>query len=277
MSLQKIELANNMLTDKEFNEIREYFTFLTGNRLDADKRQLVEGRLRKIFFNSKVEAKEYIKLIQNDPKEQSEFISTLTTHKTDWFREAPHFDFLKKHVAQTQKINKDREWKIWSAASSTGEELYSLLMAMNELGVKNAKFLGTDISDTCIKKGARGIYPIDVVNRQVPPYLVNKYFTRSIGQKDGEYYKFDSHYAHQIKWRNFNLINSELSAPILFDFIFLRNVLIYFDAESGFKIANRLLRYLRPGGHLIIGLSETIINSEQLGVKRVENSVYRKN
>ena len=276
MGARKTEVSNRLLTDKEFDEIRDFFSKLTGNKLGSDKRQLVESRLRKKFLNSKIEVKQYIKMIQTDLKEQSDFISSLTTHKTDWFRESQHFEFLKKQILQAQKNSKHNEWKIWSAACSTGEEIYTLLMILNELGEKNIRLLGTDISESCIKSGSEGIYNLDVVNRQVPPNLIQKYFVRGVGEKSNEYYKFDPSFKNLIKWRQFNLINSELNAKVMFDYIFLRNVLIYFDAETGFQIAKRLLNYLKPGGHFIIGLSETVMNPEDLGLKRVENSVYRK-
>lgn len=276
MSAQKADNLGRLLTDKEFDEIREFFSKLTGNKLGTDKRQLVESRLRKKFMNNKIEVKQYIKMIQTDLKEQSDFVSSLTTHKTDWFRESQHFDFLKKQVIVAQKKSKHNDWKIWSAACSTGEEIYSLLMTMNELGEKNIRLLGTDISESCVQSGTKGIYSADVVAKQVPPQYISKYFVRGVGEKANDYYKFDPSFAHLLKWRQFNLINSELNAKVQFDFIFLRNVLIYFDAETGFQIAKRLLNYLKPGGYFIIGLSETIMNPHELGLKRAENSVYRK-
>jgi chemotaxis protein methyltransferase CheR len=144
------------------------------------------------------------------------------------------------------------------------------------LGERNVRILGTDISESCLKSGATGIYSSDVVDRQVPPALIKKYFLRGVGEKSSEYYKFDPSFANQLKWRPFNLVSSELGSKVMFDFIFLRNVLIYFDAESGYQIAKKLINYLKPGGHFIIGLSETVMNPEDLGLKRVENSVYRK-
>lgn len=276
MNAKQLVNSTHLLTDEEFHEIREIFTKLTGNKLGVDKRQLVESRLRKQFFDSKDNVKTYIKKIQTDKTVQSEFISILTTHKTDWFREKPHFDFMKSHILNIQKSTPNHDWKIWSAACSTGEEIYSILMHLNELNTKNFKILGTDISDNCISTGEKGIYNGSIVDFQVPRDLVDKYFIPTITKNFPHAYKFTPTYNDHIKWRNFNLVSSELSAPVLFDFIFLRNVLIYFDAESGHQIAKKLYQYLKPGGFLVIGLSESIVRTEQIGFKRVDNSIYKK-
>jgi chemotaxis protein methyltransferase CheR len=276
MNAKQINNPAHLLTDAEFLEIREYFTKITGNKLGVDKRQLVESRLRKKFFDSKDDVKSYIKKVQSDPKEQSEFISILTTHKTDWFREKTHFDFLNGQVLITQKHTPNYDWKIWSAACSTGEEIYSILMHLNELNVHHFKLLGTDISDNCINNGTEGIYSGPIVDFQVPKNLVDKYFISTVSKKYPHAYKFNPIFYEHIKWRNFNLVSSELKATVLFDFIFLRNVLIYFDAESGHQIAKKLYQYLKPGGFLVIGLSESIIKTDQIGLKRVENSIYKK-
>lgn len=265
-----------IMNDNEFEEIRKLFTELTGNKLSVDKKSLVEGRLRKLIINSGLNVRQYIKSVRDYKEVRSEFISSLTTHKTDWFRETPHFGFLKKVVLEKRKVEANHDWKIWSAASSTGEELYSLIMTMHELSETKTKFFGTDISDDCLLRASHGVYAKEIVEQQVPKSLIVKYFKKTPDENRGFAYKFNEESVGYVKWRNFNLIKSDLGVEIEFDFIFLRNVLIYFSSEDGFMIANRLLKYLKKGGYLVIGLSESISSAERLGLKRAENSVYKK-
>jgi len=242
--------------------------------LDFDKRALLESRLRKCIMELGVTPSEYVKLVKNQPDEQKKFITALTTHKTDWFRENIHFEILKKEI-NNEKNKRSKEWLIWSAACSSGEEVYSLLMTFLENNENRVKILGTDISENCLHLGQQGVYSPSQIHSQVPADLIQKYFLSGLVQGEKKY-KFNPDFSHHLKWRNFNLVNSDLATPLQFDVIFLRNVLIYFDPEDATLVAERLCRYLKKGGLFVVGLSETIYKAEQIGLKRIENSVYRK-
>jgi chemotaxis protein methyltransferase CheR len=149
-------------------------------------------------------------------------------------------------------------------------------MTLLELNVPSPKLLGTDISEKCVHTAKAGIFNQQIVDSQVPGHLKHKYFLKSIDSSKSQNYRFNPQYSAFTKWKTHNLIESELGSPILFDFIFLRNVLIYFDSATGQKVTSRLMRHLKPGGHLIIGLSETIQDIQSIGLHRVENSVFRK-
>lgn len=264
-----------LFNEKEFDEVRQFFSNLTGNKLGPDKKSLVESRLRKRLMETGLDVKEYIKHIKNDEQERSSFISSLTTHKTDWFRENVHFEFMKKIIADRKKSGAG-DMLVWSAACSTGEEPYTLLMTMLENGESRGKILCTDISESCVKEGSRGIYAKDKVSQQVRADLVSKYFLKAKLPNGNDAYQFDPQFKRHFKWRNFNLMSSELPAKVHFDFIFVRNVLIYFEPNDCKKIIQRLTHYLKPGGFIVVGLSETVYNHEQVGLRRVENSVYQK-
>jgi chemotaxis protein methyltransferase CheR len=269
-----------VFSEEQFELARSIFTELSGNQLKDEKRALVESRLRKRLLDTGLSIDEYLQTIQVNQEEQSIFISSLTTHKTDWFREPVHFGFLRDVVCgkiQTKKEKADaKSWTIWSAASSTGEECYSLAMTLEDLSGVDYRILGTDISESCLEKATKGVYPRDVVDKQVAHATKVKYFLRGSGAENKNLYRISPEISKNIKFRHFNLVDSTLTASVEFDFIFLRNALIYFDEQGSHAIIERLMHYLRPGGFFIVGLSETIKHAERLGLKRLENSVYQK-
>lgn len=277
VAFKAIELDSiQYLSDAEFEAIRSYFNEVSGNKLGPEKKSLVEGRLRRRLVATQLNIKDYLKFIKKNPAELSEFISCLTTHKTDWFRENLHFEFLKKQLSERNKKGIQDEFLVWSAACSTGEEVYSLAMTIAESNIEKFRILGTDISDNCLQTAEKGIYEKDKVHQQIPVHLKNKYFLKSNNKNFSDVFKFDPSFSNRIKWRKFNLMNSELHSNVKFDFIILRNVLIYFEPDDCHHIVTRLIRYLKPGGFFIVGLSETVNKHEKLGLKRVENSVYLK-
>lgn len=272
---QDLNLADKQLfTESQFDELRTVFTSMTGNKFESNKRALFENRLRKCLLDLGVTGAEYVQLVKTQGECREQFVTALTTHKTDWFREFSHFDFLRAQISET-KANRKQDCLVWSAACATGEEVYSLLMTFLESDERRVRILGTDVSEKCVQTGEAGIYHPQQVHSQVAPDLIKKYFLS--GAVDGEKrYRFNPELAGHLKWRTFNLVSSDLPSSVLFDFIFLRNVLIYFEADDATQVIRRLLRYLKPGGHFIVGLSETVNDANTMGLKRVENSVYRK-
>jgi chemotaxis protein methyltransferase CheR len=276
LKIPRIQTTTSLLDDADFNKIRSIFCTMTGNKLGPDKKSLVESRLRKRLLETGLEIDQYIKKIVSDEDESNEFVSSLTTHKTDWFRENVHFDFLKRHVGEEKKRGHAGDVMIWSAACSTGEEAYTALMTLLEAGHNRVRILGTDISLPCVTSAKKAAFSSTKVREQVRQDLVKKYFTKVDGDDNSTLLRFSPHFENHFKWREFNLMSSQLNSKVQFDYIFLRNVLIYFEPADCKKIVQRLSHYLRPGGHLIVGLSETVYQSETIGLKRVENSVYLK-
>lgn len=258
-------------SEEHLRTVREFFLNLTGNRLGADKRALIESRLRKRLIATGLRQDEYFELLERSDKERSEFITALTTHKTDWFREKVHLDFVAGQAANTTSSD---AVTVWSAACSTGEEPYSLAMALDTAGVGDFRILGSDISRECVQRATAGIYKQDQVDSQVPDAIKRRFFLRGKAPGNAGLYRVKEEYRRKTKFIEFNLVNSSLKADVRFDFILLRNVLIYFDQESGHEIVKRLCAYLKPGGYLILGLSEAVTKPEKLGLEKMGNSIF---
>ncbi len=265
----------NAFTQEQLKHVCEYFFSLTGNVLSLDKRSLIESRLRKRLIATHTEQNEYFKLLEQSEAERAEFVTALTTHKTDWFREKVHLEFLAERASDPDfQSNLVGPVSVWSAACSTGEEPYSIAMALMEAGIGNYRVLGTDISRECVESARKAVYKKSLVDQQVPEFIKRKYFLRGTGANQNSY-RFDPALSANFKFREFNLVNSVLMSNLRFDFIFLRNVLIYFDQEAGYEIVKRLSSYLKPGGYFILGLSEAVTKPEKLDLKKIGNSTFQ--
>lgn len=266
------------LTPREFQLFADLFRSLSGIQIKPEKQGLVESRLRKRFLSLRVTPKEYFKILRENKEERAQFVTALTTHKTDWFREPVHYQIMENFVSQFKNDNPNSPFFCWSAACSTGEEVYSTAVTLNRLnlGPNDWRILGTDISSHCVEHAKMGVYSRSVVDQQVPTVDTKRYFLQNSKEEYKDLYRFTPEFQRQIKFREFNLTESRLPIDVEFNLIFLRNVLIYFDKEMTHKIIENLLKYLRPGGILILGLSETITNPESYGLRRLESSVYIK-
>lgn len=271
------------LSEAQYELIRQKLVSLCGIELGHNKQVLTKSRLYKRMTElSLIEFSQYLNFLKENPAEVIHFINSMTTNKTDWFREPRHFsylidtvlpDFYKKSQS-TWMQNNSRDFYIWSAASSTGEEAYSLAMAMNE-NLKpgyNYRILGTDIDTQVLQRAADAVYRLDHIQEQVPLNFQQNYFLKT-GQNQNQL-KVCPELTKNVKIRKFNLIEGDLPVDIQFDVIFLRNVLIYFSRATIEHVIRRILRYLRPGGHLFIGLSESL-NGFSLPLVNVSESVYK--
>lgn len=264
-----------LLSDHEFAELRDLFVKLTGNKLGPDKRTLLESRILKRLNETRLSPSSYLGLVRSDSHEREVFISTLTTHKTDWFREPIHIEFLANTVSKPEFSLQSKPVTIWSAACSSGEEVYSICMALLAKEFSHFRVLGTDISECCLKKARAGIFSANQIDMQVPTPMKDAYFRRCAPGKSGAEYRISENMQKWVKWRKFNLLEDALPARVQFDFIFLRNVLIYFKQDDVEKVIQNLHGYLKPGGFLITGLSEYIASESQFNLRRVGNSIYR--
>jgi chemotaxis protein methyltransferase CheR len=269
--------AYNLFSPSEFDDICAYFYQLSGNQLSAEKYTLVDSRLRRRIVELGIGPQEYLAKIKVDDEERDIFISALTTHKTDWFREPRHFEFIKRHVIEQRKNRSGQPLLIWSAASSSGEEVYSTAITLLEAGESNFRILGSDLSATHVEMGFQGIYSKDQIEKQVDPLLIQKYFLKGTKQNSGNYKVIDP-ILGKTKWKECNLLTLDLNTSIQFDIILLRNVLIYFNSEDVTKVVQGLTKYLKKGGYFIMGLSESFTHKrpEYFELKRIENSVYQK-
>jgi chemotaxis protein methyltransferase CheR len=263
------------ITQSEFEVLDEVIFKESGIHIGEDKKYLIESRLHKRVVDLGLSSySEYIDYIFSDPKELIHFVNTMTTNKTDWFRESQHFDILKAWTQKNQNQFVSRPLHVWSAACSTGEEVYSLAMQLElTLGTDRYRLLGTDINTSVIQTAEKGSYAADKVQEQVPPGHVSRFFMNCPDQENNLIVRNDL--KKNTKFRKVNLIDCQLPVSLQFDIIFVRNVLIYFKDPTIQVIIDTLTKYLKPNGLLFTGHSETLQGITHK-MDRFESAVYKK-
>ncbi|MEE4635731.1 CheR family methyltransferase [Pseudomonas alliivorans] len=262
------------LNDREFGQFQSWLYRAAGINLSPAKKALVAGRLFKRLKHYELKSYgDYFKLIMTDQRhgELQIALDLLTTNETYFFREPKHFDFLRQHVLPLATPGKT--FRLWSAASSSGEEAYSLAMTLAEgLGTTPWEIIGSDISTQVLAKARTGHYPMERAGTLAQPLLV-KYCLKGTGRQEGTFL-IEKSLRNRV---NFVQVNLNETLPDLgeFDVIFLRNVMIYFDQETKSKVVARLLPRLKSGGFFIISHSESL-NGVNDTLKLVAPSIYRK-
>lgn len=267
------------MTDGEFITVQQFVKERIGVDL-SQKRSLIEGRLephlaRKGFHDFT----EYMSYIHQDVsgKEMEEMLSILTTHHTYFWREPVHFDLYRNEVLPYLKRTEadSKDLRIWSAASSTGEEPYTLAMLnMDFFGFEHdawdTKILATDVSTKVLEFAQKGIYSEEQVDA-LPSQWKRLYFQR---QAEGKY-EAKRELKEQVLFRQFNLMNPlPFRKPL--HVVFIRNVMIYFEEDTKRQLLERIVKAMMPGGYLFVGTTESV-DREYFGLDYVIPSVYRKN
>lgn len=270
-----------ILTDEEFNQVREILYQKFGINLSDQKRALVMGRLRKIIVQKGLTSfSEFLEQVNADPTggELQTLIDRMSTNHTFFFRENQHFDYFAGHILPeiTEKIKAagSKDLRIWCAAASTGEEPYSIMMTMmeffkNSYSQWDAGLLATDISSQVIATAKAGIYPSERITN-IPESLKKKYL-KSIGNDQWE---FIPSVRREILFRLLNLMNP-FPFKKQFHVIFCRNVMIYFDTPTRMQLVKKLYQHTAPGGYLLIGHSESI-RSADCPYEYVRPAIFRK-
>jgi len=270
------------LTDKEFKLISALVYDKAGIKLSDQKHTLIVERLQKIIRNGGFGTfKEYYDYVVSEPTGTAllTMIDKISTHHTMFFREKEHFEFMRSHVLPhivnsfSRKV--DRNIRIWCAGCSSGEEPYTLAMLLHDYFAEkmigyDIGILATDISVSSIEKARNGIYPSSILS-SVPIQFRNKYFKKI----DEENVQVVQSLREMILFRRLNLIRENYPFRGLFQVIFCRNVMIYFDTPTRQSLVERYHRYLEPEGFLFIGHSESISRANSL-FKYVKPAVYQK-
>jgi len=243
------------LADREFARFRALIFRLAGIHISEAKKALVCGRLgRRLRHHKLSNYAEYLELVERDLAERQVMVDLLTTNETYFFREPRHFELLRDELLAP--FQQERELRIWSAAASTGEEPYSLAMILAELrGQREWQLLGTDISTRVLETARAGIYPITATERIPKPYLL-RYCLKGVRSQVGSF-AITTELKKRITFQQLNL-NGEWPDLGQFHLIFLRNVMIYFNRDTKLRLVERLAQRLHPGGHLVVGHSETL-------------------
>jgi chemotaxis protein methyltransferase CheR len=263
------------ITDAEFAQFQRLIHQIAGISLSDAKKVLLVGRLgRRLKAHGLGSFGEYYALVASggDASERQTMVDLLTTNETYFFREEAHFDFLRQTILPQHPSGS--AFDVWSAASSTGEEIYTLAMVLaDELGVQAGwSILGSDISTQVLAVAQRGQYWLDRT-RGLPQHYLRKYCLKGVRSQEGSFLIAPELRRHT-RFMQINL-NAGLPSIGKFHLIMLRNVMIYFDNETKRQVVARLAEKLHPGGYLIVGHSESIsgLNPD---LQPVRPTIYRR-
>ncbi len=249
-------------TTQDFQRVCKLIYEHAGISLNASKQELVYSRLSRRLRATGIRTfGEYLKLLeQNDVQEWEEFVNSLTTNLTSFFREPHHFPLL---TEQLKKIGQSRPIVVWCSASSTGEEPYS--MAMTAVDAFNSftppvKIIATDLDTSVLDKARGGVYALDRVEK-LDADLIKRFFLKGTGAQQG-FVKVRPELQNLITFRKLNLLDVSWPISGRVDAIFCRNVMIYFDKETQLAILKKMAPMLRAEGLLYAGHSENFYHAE---------------
>lgn len=276
-SARKPSSPSETIDQKLFESLAQKIYQLAGIALPYNEKNvaLLNNRLSRLLREFKIPSYQALDEALKFPKEDLKkgFISSLTTNKTDFFREEAHFDFLKKQLPSLFKSKS--EIRIWSSACSLGSEPYTVALIVSEMFQQpfeksRFKILATDLDLEVLKRAVSAQYS-NLEMQGMPPDLKQKYFKNL----NNGFYALDPELAKLVHFSEFNLMNHQYRFQKKFDFIFCRNVLIYFDKVTTDRVVDLLVSNLELNGHLIIGHSESgVIHHPYL--KALGNSIFQK-
>jgi chemotaxis protein methyltransferase CheR len=276
---------NDSLSKSEFDRLSHFIHERSGIKMPPSKKIMMEARLRKrlrdLNINSYKEYCDFLFSKKNSQEEITHMVDVITTNKTDYFREPRQFSFLSEVALPTlfeeSQVGVKQPLKVWSAGCSTGEEPYTISIVINEFAKKINKYmfgiLATDISTIVLQKAAIGIYEEEKIEI-VAPELKRKYFLRS-KDKRKKLVRLIPEIRNSVTFQYLNFMDNNYGIDGMFDIIFCRNVIIYFDKQTQDRLIEKLAKYLNPGGYLFMGHSESIFNTE-LPLNQLAASIYRK-
>ncbi len=256
------------LSRSDFQRLAEFIHGYSGIKMPPTKLTMVEGRLRRrVRALGVANLAEYCRhLFEEGGLEQEaiHLIDAVTTNKTDFFREPDHFRFLAEtalpEIMNTRRVSSREPIKLWSAASSTGAEPYTIAMVLDDFGRNmpgfNASILATDICTEVLQAAVLGIYP-QAMAAPVPAEMRRRYFMRA-KRPPVDRVRIVPELRSQIRFARLNLMDEEYPVDGDMDVIFCRNILIYFDKPTQEAVLRRLCDHLRPGGYLVLGHSENL-------------------
>ncbi len=267
--------GNAAITDREFALFQPLIYRTAGIHLSDAKKTLLVGRLHRRLQHHGLDSYGAYHDLVTGPAAGDELqtmVDLLTTNETYFFREERHFEFLRRQLLPGRAPG--RPFEAWSAACSTGEEVYTLAMVLaDDLGLDGPwSVTGSDISSRVLATASAGHYPMERT-RGLPPDYLRRYCLKGVGSQAGTFL-VDRRLHARVRFLQANL-NAPLPPLGPFDVIFLRNVMIYFDTETKRRVVARLAERLRPGGYFIIGHSESL-NGVNETLRPVAPTIYRK-
>lgn len=262
------------ISEAVFQAIRTWIYQSAGINLSHQKKALVMGRLApRLRHHGLVDYGEYFELLRGaeHPAELQIAIDLLTTNETYFFREPKHFDFLREKIVAQHPAG--RMFRVWSAASSTGEEPYSIAMTLAATLKEGPwEVMASDLSSRVLERARSGHYAMARAKTIPRPYL-REYCLKGVGSQEGTFL-IEPRIRNRVQFAQVNLVGA-LPRIGEFDVIFVRNVMIYFDPPTKRAVVERLLPYLGSGGYLIVGHSESMNGMNEV-LKPIQPSIYRK-
>lgn len=255
-------------TDADFDRIQTLIYQRAGISLHDGKHAMVYSRLSRRLRDTGYQSfKAYLGWLEtHDCPEWQEFVNALTTNLTSFFREQHHFEIFASHL-KSKPAN--TAWRVWCNAASTGEEPYSIVMTATEaLGPKvNLVLTASDIDSKVLALAAQGVYRLEGLNglKGVNGERMQRFFLRGKGANEGMA-RVKPELQRQIQFISVNLVRDDWPFRELFDIVFCRNVMIYFDAPTQRKVLERIHRVMVPGGLLFVGHAENFSDSRDLFV-----------
>lgn len=249
---------SDILTDANFNKFRTFIYDESGITFSDSNRPILESRLRERLRHVKMDdLGAYFDKLQKDPQELKEFLDSITTNLTRFFRNQAHFDAMEKHVipnlvAYKKAKGLEKRIRVWSAGCSTGEEPYTIAMVLKETLPPDFTFdvMASDLSLKCLMTASQGFYP-EARSVGIPEGYLTKYFN-----KMGDGFQVKEDLKARIKFDYHNLKNEPANKA--FDIVFCRNVLIYFDEAAQKAVIDRFWNAMNPHSFLYIGHSESL-------------------
>ena len=264
------------LSDREFRGFRDIIYRVTGIHIADHKRELLTARLsRRIRSLGMRRFGEYLALVEREQPECTEMLDRVVTNETRFFREPHQFAFLEKSIiprwlAEAAEGGRAKRVRVWSAGCSSGQEPYSIAMTLlAHLEGWDIEILASDVSGRALRQAMAGLWPVEK-SAEIPEHYL-PFMLKGVRTQSGKMLA-DDRVRNVIRFQRINL-NDELPEVGMFDLVFCRNVLIYFDVASRTKAVHRLLNRLVPAGYLFLGHSESLLSSG-LRLRPVSPSVY---
>ncbi|MFH1987484.1 MAG: CheR family methyltransferase [Pseudomonadota bacterium] len=248
----------------DFERVRKLIYQHAGISLSPVKQDMVYSRLaRRLRATGMRSFAEYLDgLERNGGDEWERFVNSLTTNLTSFFREPHHFPIFADHI---RKIGAKRPIRVWCSAASTGEEPYSIAMTVAETfgtNVSHISIIASDLDTNVLATAAKGVYPVERVEKLSPERL-RKFFLRGTGSQDG-FVSVRPELKQMVSFQRINLLDASYAVKGPLDVIFCRNVMIYFDKPTQYKILSRFAPIMQPDGLMFAGHSESFLHAADL-------------
>jgi chemotaxis protein methyltransferase CheR len=281
MAAVETQLPGDRISKRNFDKLARFIYDYSGIKMPPTKLTMLEGRLRRRLRATRHSSfDDYCDFLFNDgglDQETVYLIDVVTTNKTDFFREAKHFEYMQTVALPALADSGVRTVRTWSSACSTGAEPYTMAMVLAEFVESRSDLsysvLATDLSTDVLQTARRGIYPEDLI-APVPRDLQRKYVLTA-KQPDRREVRITPKLRSKIGFARMNLMDEKYQIGEAMNVIFCRNVLIYFDKQTQAGVLNRLCDCLAKGGYMFIGHSESITGFD-LPLKQVSNTVFQR-